>query len=58
MENGGLSLEWFLNEDFCAIVEPSLKGTVFGLKDFFYREEDWTMEASWTRLEKIIMDIS
>ena len=54
MESGGLSLEWFLKEDFAAAVEPSLKGSVFG-KDM-YRSEDWTQEASWMRLERTVRD--
>ena len=56
MESGGLSLEWFLKDDFCATIEPSMKGTVFGLsgKKFFHRKEDWTMESSWTRLQKTV----
>lgn len=54
MESGGLSLEWFLKEDFAAAVEPSLKGSVFG-KDM-YRPEDWTQEAAWVRLERTVRD--
>lgn len=54
MESGGLSLEWFLKEDFAAAVEPSLKGSVFG-KDM-YRPEDWTQEASWVRLERTVKE--
>lgn len=54
MESGGLSLEWFLKEDFAVAVEPSLKGSVFG-KDM-YRPEDWTQEASWLRLERTVKE--
>lgn len=54
MESGGLSLEWFLKEDFAAAVEPSLKGSIFG-KDM-YRPEDWTQEAFWMRLERTVKE--
>lgn len=55
METGGLSLEWFFkNHSFAAIVEPSLKGMIFG-KSFCY-EKDWTQEASWIHLEKMVND--
>lgn len=56
MESGGLSLEWFLKEDFCATVGPSLQGDAFGRegKEFVHWKEDWTLEASWERLERMV----
>ena len=56
MESGGLSLEWFFKEDFAAAVEPSLRGEAFGRKgkEFVHRKEDWTLEASWERLKKMV----
>lgn len=59
MESGGLSLEWFQKADFAATVEPSLKGTMFGLegRDFTCQKMDWTLESSWISLQKQIQSI-